>query len=243
MISVFTISALSDNYIYLCKYSQKNAFVVDPAQAAAAQQHLEEHQLNLTHILITHHHFDHTGGLRELKKRYACQVISPDSRKIAGTDRAVKDADILRLDGVEIKVIATPGHTATGVCYYLPISVSNAQPIVFTGDTLFIAGCGRLLECDAETMWRSLQRLVALPDQTLVYCGHDYTEDNLEFALSIEPDNKDATQALQEVRLLHSQGKPTVPSSISREKLINPFLRVIDWQSFAELRHRKDLWG
>jgi hydroxyacylglutathione hydrolase len=255
MISVQVISA-GDNYLYLCSQESSQAFLIDPSESRKTLASLDEQKLKLTHILITHHHFDHTGGLRELKSKIGCSVISPDQRRISGADRLVKDGDVIQLGDIETKVIATPGHTTTGICYYLPAQKDN-QPIVFTGDTLFIASCGRLLECDADTMWSSLQKLAALPNETLVYCGHDYTEDNLEFALSIEPGNVAVKNRLQQIRELQNQGKPTVPSTILLEKQTNTFLRADTEQIrtalamldapalkvFAELRRRKDKWG
>lgn len=255
MISVQVIST-GDNYLYLCSQRSGEAFLIDPSESRKTLAALDEKKLKLTHILVTHHHFDHTSGLKELKSKTGCSVISPDAGRISGTDQVVKDGDVIRLGDIQIKIIATPGHTATGICYYLPAQ-NNNQPMVFTGDTLFIASCGRLLECDADTMWSSLQKLIALPDETLVYCGHDYTEDNLEFALSIEPDNAVVKNRLQQIRDLQSQGKPTVPSTILLEKQTSPFLRADTEQIraaltmrdvpaskvFAELRRHKDRWG
>lgn len=255
MISVQVISA-RDNYLYLCSQASGGAFVIDPSESNKTLTVLEQQRLKLTHIFVTHHHFDHTGGLKELKSKTGCSVISPDDRRISGTDRMVTDGDIIRLGDIEVKVIATPGHTSTGVCYFLP-GQNDEQPIVFTGDTLFIASCGRLLECDAEVMWLSLRKLAALPDETLVYCGHNYTQDNLEFALSIEPDNAAVKNHLQQIKGLQNHGKPTVPSTIKLEKQTSPFLRADTQQIrtvlamkdapasqvFVELRRRKDRWG
>ena len=229
MLSVLTIS-VGDNYVYLCEMPTRQAFVVDPSDAKQVASVLDQQHLGLTHILITHHHFDHTSGVAALRKKYGCEVVTGEKANV-------------RIGDISIEVIPTPGHTADSVCYYLPAESTKTEPIVFTGDTLFVASCGRLIECDAETMWRSLQKLAALPDETLVYVGHNYTQDNLEFVLSIEPDNKDVSRALEEVHLLQREGKPTVPSSISREKKINPFLRAGDSQVFADLRRRKNLWG
>ena len=191
-----------------------------------------------------HHHSDHTAGIEDLKTKTGCGVI------------AAEKAEILHIDNVDIKIIATPGHTRDSVCYYVQPSEEHLG-VLFTGDTLFIGGCGRPFECDASIMWDSLRKIAALPDDTLVYPGHDYTEENYEFALTIEPDNKLVKQCLQETIDCHKSGKPAVPSSIGKEKMTNVFLRSDDLQIktalnmpnakapevFAELRRRKNIFG
>ncbi len=246
-----------DNYIYVFPYDGQNALVVDPSDASVVLDALSQQHLTLTTVVVTHHHGDHTGGLRRLKSQTACQVVSPDERRIAGTDRVVADGDILPCGDGQIRVIATPGHTGTSVCYYLQPSTPGEPGIVWTGDTLFVGGCGRPMESDASVLWHSLMKLAALPDDTLVYCGHDYTAENYEFALTIEPDNQIVRQRLGQVQEMARQGKPTVPSTVGREKTTNVFLRVGDpavraaldmsqsdaGQVFAELRRRKNLFG
>jgi len=255
MASVVTIPAFGDNFIYLYRYDKNNALAVDPCDSSAVLNSLNEHNLNLTTIFITHHHWDHTGGVSELKKKTGCEVIGPDKRRIPAIDRVV-DEQILKIDNIEIHVIATPGHTNTSVCYYIPESNKNEHKILWTGDTLFTGGCGRLLECKARTMFDSLLTLASLPDDTLVYCGHDYTLENYEFALTIEPDNKAVGQRLQEIKQIIRAGGFTVPSTILQEKTTNIFLRshtneiktalkmpnagTVD--VFAELRRRKDVF-
>lgn len=256
MVSVITIPAFGDNFIYLYRYDKNNALAVDPCDSSAVLNSLNEHNMNLTTILITHHHWDHTGGVSDLKKKTGCEVIGADKRRIPAIDCVVDDKHVLTISNIEIQVIATPGHTNTSVCYYIPASNENGHKILWTGDTLFAGGCGRLLECNAGTMLDSLLKLASLPDDTLVYCGHDYTLENYEFALTIEPDNKAVQQRLQEIKQIIKAGGFTVPSTILQEKTTNIFLRsdtneiktalkmpdagVAD--VFAELRRRKDVF-
>ena len=241
---VITIPALGDNFIYLYPYLRDTVFVVDPGDCAPVLKALEKYKLNLTYALATHHHSDHIAGLDELKTKTDCMVIAGEK------------SEILRLDNFLIKLIPTPGHTQDSVCYYVPPSQRHSG-VLFTGDTLFIGGCGRPMECDASIMWDSLQKLAALPDDTLVYPGHDYTEENYEFALTIEPDNKLVQNRLQEILESQKMGKLTVPSTIRREKETNVFLRSAEPQIktilnmpgaspaeiFAELRRRKNIFG
>ncbi len=255
MESIVTIP-VGDNFIYLYRYDKNNALAVDPCDSTAVLNNLNEHNLNLTTILITHHHWDHTGGVSDLKKKIGCEVVGPDKHRIPAIDRLVEDKQVLAIGNIEIHVIATPGHTNTSVCYYVPSSNENEHKILFTGDTLFVGGCGRILECNARTMFESLLKLASLPDDTLVYCGHDYTLENYEFSLTIEPDNKIIRQRLQEIKQTIRAGGFTVPSTILQEKTTNIFLRsdtneiktalkmpsVWEVDVFAELRRRKDVF-
>ncbi len=251
MESVITIPALGDNLIYLYRHGS-DCLAVDPSGSSPVLRVLEEHNLNLKTILVTHHHGDHTGGIAELKQKTGCKVVGADNRRIRGIDQHVADGQILPVDSAEVQVIATPGHTSASVCYYMPPSQGGTSAILWTGDTLFVGGCGRLFESDAQVMWNSLQRLASLPDDTLVYCGHDYTVENYEFALSIEPGSQAAKQRLREIR----QGGQTVPSTMLQERTTNVFLRAgapevkaalnmpqaKDSEVFAELRRRKDIF-
>lgn len=245
---VIVIPALGDNFAYLFRYEENKAIAVDPADATLVLNEIKRHNLELTAILGTHHHADHTAGIKELKNRTNCPVI------IGNQDFA--DGRILDFGNCHVKIIPTPGHTSYSVCFYIE-PAENTDGIVFTGDTLFIAGCGRPIECDAKTMWDSLQKLAALPDNTFVYPGHDYTEENYEFALTIEPENKIIQKLLEDIRKKQRQGKPAVPSTIAREKQTNIFLRsntpeikaainmpnANDAEVFAELRKRKNIFG
>ena len=256
MDSVITIPALGDNFIYLYRYNQSDSLAVDPGDGSLVLRTLQEHGLGLKMILITHHHWDHVAGTAELKQKTGCKVIGADRRSIPGIDSVVEDGQILPVGGGKIRVIATPGHTRTSVCYYMEPSPGDKNGILWTGDTLFAGGCGRLLECDAQAMTESLQRLASLPDDTLVYCGHDYTLENYEFASGIEPGNQVVKERLEQVRQLQKQGKTTVPSSILLERRTNCFLRAGTTglkaalgmpqakavEVFAELRRRKDVF-
>jgi hydroxyacylglutathione hydrolase len=256
MDSVITIPALGDNFIYLYRYNLNDSFAVDPCDSSSVLRTLHEHGLNLKEILITHHHWDHVAGTDELKQKTGCKVIGADKRRIPGIDSVVTDGQILPVGQLKVRVIATPGHTSTSVCYYMEPSAGNENGILWTGDTLFIGGCGRLLECDANSMADSLQRLASLPDDTLVYCGHDYTLENYEFASGIEPDNQVVKERLDQVRQMQARGKLTVPSSILLERTTNCFLRAGTpelkaalgmpqaraVEIFAELRRRKDVF-
>jgi len=245
-----------DNYIYVVPYDQQRAFVVDPSEAGGVLDTLTQRGWTLTTVLVTHHHGDHTGGIATLKKKTGCQVIAPDSSGVSRSDRCVAEGDALVFGNREVTVLATPGHTRTSVCFYL--SPASGHPgAVWTGDTLFIGGCGRPMECDSAVLWNSLAKLAALPDQTLIYCGHNYTAENYEFALTIERDNPATRERLRAAQQADSEGRPTVPSSIAQEKATNIFLRSTDpalqkalgmdgaspAEVFAELRRRKNRFG
>jgi len=256
MDSVITIPALGDNFVYLYLYDQSQAFVVDPSESSSLLTIITKRRLNLKTVFVTHHHYDHIAGIVKLKQNTGCMVIGGDKQRIPGIDRVVEDGHILAIGNAKIQVIATPGHTRTAVCYYIHPSKDNKNGILWTGDTLFIGGCGRLSECDAKSMWESLLKLASLPDQTLIYCGHDYTLENYEFALSIEPDNQAVKQRFSEVKQAQRQGRQTVPSTVLQERITNPFLRAdtIELKTalkmprsqavevFAELRRRKDVF-
>ena len=249
MNSPVTIRALSDNLVYVYAYGRDSVLVVDPAEASVVLDFLDSRGLRLEMILLTHHHHDHTAGLAELKAKTGCLVLAADDRRITGIDRKVGDGDLLPIGTEQIEVIATPGHTKTSLSYYLPAG------IVWTGDTLFVGGCGRLLECAAVVMYESLCRLADLPPHTRIYCGHDYALDNYRFALSIEPANESISRRYEQIRLAAASGEPA-SSTISQEKSTNPFLRADSSEIaraldmplaaaadvFAELRRRKDVF-
>jgi hydroxyacylglutathione hydrolase len=256
MTNVITIQARGDNFIYLHPCGDHAAFVVDPGEAPAVLQALQQHDLALTAVLLTHHHWDHVAGAADLRSQTSGEIIGPDRTLIPASGRMVADGDALALGRLSVSVLATPGHTRTSVSYYLR-PVGDARGVVYTGDTLFVGGCGRLLECDAATMWRSLQKLAALPPDTLVYCGHDYTLENYEFAVSVDPGSPRLRERLAEVQKAVEYGRLTVPSTIAQEKATNLFLQADQpgvktalgmadappEEVFAELRRRKDLFG
>jgi hydroxyacylglutathione hydrolase len=241
---VITIPALGDNYMYLYRYGRNDAFAVDPGDSGAVLEALQEYRLRLTGVLVTHHHFDHTAGAEGLRTKTGCDITAADKAGAVG------------IVGIDVRAIATPGHTRDSTCYYVQ-SPGNRGRVLFTGDTLFIGGCGRPMGCGADTLWASLQKIAALPDDTLVYPGHDYTEENYEFALTIEPNNPDVRQRLDEIKRARGQGPAAVPSTMLQEKTTNVFLRAhrpeikralnipgaSDAAVFAELRRRKNLFG
>ena len=252
MLTIIQIPVLTDNYIYLLHDSVSGeTAVVDPALAQPVLDVLEAKGWQLTYLLNTHHHWDHVGGNLELKQKTGCQIIAAqaDWARIHGIDSGVVDGDIISLGQHQARVIETPGHTSGHVVYYFA-----KDEALFCGDTLFVMGCGRLFEGTAEQLWASLQKLKALPPSTRIYCTHEYTQANGQFALSVEPDNKYTQQKMLEVAKLRLIHKSTVPSTIGEERATNPFFREgssslqknlgLDNQSpvsvFTELRKRKD---
>jgi hydroxyacylglutathione hydrolase len=257
MMNVIAIRSLGDNLAYVHVLQGNRALAVDPGDASVVLRALAEHGLSLAAVLLTHHHWDHVGGAAELQSQTRCDVIGVDRSLIPASDRTVSDGDALAFDGVRVDVIGTPGHTRTSVCYYVRSSNEGEPGILYSGDTLFVGGCGRLLECDAAAMWRSLQRLAALPPETLVYCGHDYAMENCEFAVATVPEGRRFHDRLAQVQKAVEYGQRTVPSTIEQERATNIFLRANDphvkaalnmsdaepCEVFAELRRRKDLFG
>lgn len=222
MMSVTPIAAFQDNYIWLIQNDGSTAVaVVDPGDADPVIDVLEARGLTLETILITHHHKDHTGGLPELISRYSPRVIGPHNPSIRGIDERVGDGDSFRLQGRLFEVMEVPGHTLDHIAF-----VTSGMPgLLFCGDTLFSAGCGRLFEGTPEQMHHSLNRLSALPDDTLVFPAHEYTQANLAFAQAAEPDNRPRDTYFAECERVRDLGRPTLPTHIAREKQVNPFLR------------------
>jgi len=221
MLNVECIPALADNYIWIVPTGDARVLVVDPGDAGPVVAALTARGLQPEVILITHHHRDHTGGIAGLLARWPVEVYGPGAEAIPGRTRALAGGEELRFGGLRFQVIATPGHTRGHICY-------AGHGALFCGDTLFTAGCGRLFEGTAEQMYSSLEKLRALPDETMVYCAHEYTEDGLAFAAVAEPGN-DAIQARRlEVEALRRRGERTVPAPLGVEKRTNPFLRSHD---------------
>lgn len=224
---VRVLPALSDNYMYLIMdENTKQAAIVDPVAPDIVLQAVEEEGVNLTKILTTHHHWDHAGGNKALvqKCKNALQVFGGDERVDALTNE-VKHGDKFTIGDIQVECIFTPCHTKGHICYHL--TAAGQTPAVFTGDTLFVAGCGRFFEGTAEEMHSALiDKLGALSDNTHVFCGHEYTLQNLKFAQHVEKDNTDIMQRIQWADDRRKNNKPTVPSTIGDEKKTNPFMRV-----------------
>jgi hydroxyacylglutathione hydrolase len=248
----YLFPCLSDNYGVLIHDPDSGATAsIDAPEAAPVEAALKKTGWGLTDILVTHHHGDHTGGIAELKRRYKCRVVAPrrEAQRIADVDETVGEGDAVRVGALQGNVIDTPGHTAGHISYFFP-----ADKLAFVGDTLFSIGCGRVIEGDAQMMWQSLLKLRNLPDDTQFFCGHEYTEANIRFAKTIEPDNARLAARAVEVARLRAAGRPTIPATIGAEKAENPFLRadlrdVADtvglagspaWKVFAEIRERKN---
>lgn len=226
MLEIITLPVLSDNYIFLLHEPVSgDTAVVDPAVAEPVLAELSKRNWQLTHILNTHHHWDHVGANLELQQQTGCRIIASlhDRERIPGIDKTVGDGDQIHLGGSTGLVMETPGHTLGHIVYYFP----DAQSL-FCGDTLFVMGCGRLFEGSAAQMHASLQKLRQLPDATRIYCAHEYTQANARFALRVDPDNPDLHEAIQEIERLRKQNLPTIPSTIAREKACNPFFRTDD---------------
>tara|TARA_Y100001936_G_scaffold15837_1_gene13465 strand:+ start:1428 stop:2198 length:771 start_codon:yes stop_codon:yes gene_type:complete len=246
------IATRTDNYVYLIKeHGQGKVGVVDPSDAEPVIETLDRLGWRLTDIINTHHHNDHTGGNLELKEKYGCTIVGPlaDHDRIAGIDIDVKDGDIYKFGGLEARVFDTPGHTRGHIAYWF-----QKNSTLFCGDTLFALGCGRVFEGTFEQMWNSLGKLRELPDNTVVYCAHEYTQSNAKFAVTIEKDNAALIERASEIDLLRAENKRTVPSLLGVEKATNPFLRADipsvakalglpsedPVQVFSEIRKRKD---
>ena len=227
MVNISAIPAFQDNYIWLLT-NNKQAVVVDPGQAAPVERVLAERELTLTSILITHHHHDHTGGVKPLLANWPdAKVYAPANRPLPAQNAiAVDEGDKVALPelGLEFEVMAVPGHTLDHIAYVEPNGIAG-EPLLFCGDTLFSGGCGRLFEGTAAQMHHSLTRFAALPDNTRVYCAHEYTQSNLAFCHTVEKNNAELQKYLQKVAKLRQLGIPTLPSSIGLEKAINVFLR------------------
>jgi hydroxyacylglutathione hydrolase len=248
----YLFPCLSDNFGVLLHDPKSGATAsIDAPEAAPVEAALKKTGWRLTDILVTHHHGDHTAGIGELKAHHKCRVVAPrrEAERIAHVDATVGEGDAVQVGSLQAGVIDTPGHTAGHISYFLA-----EDSLAFVGDTLFSIGCGRVIEGDPQMMWESLLKLRKLPDATRFFCGHEYTQANIRFANTIEPDNKALAARADEVAKLIAAGKPTIPTTIGAEKAANPFLRADDaelakslglagspaWKVFAEIRERKN---
>ncbi|NTJ43962.1 hydroxyacylglutathione hydrolase [Agrobacterium larrymoorei] len=242
----------SDNFGVLLHDSESGATVsIDAPEEAPILNALDRRGWKLTHIFTTHHHQDHVDANLALKEKFACEIRGPHDEAVAipGLDISAADGDEFEWAGRRVQSIATPGHTAGHICYYLP-----DDGLLFAADTLFAMGCGRLFERPAADMWHSFQKLMALPDETQVYFGHEYTLSNARFAVTVDPENAVLSRRLSEVEALRNENRFTIPTTIGMEKQTNPYMRVAepgirdhlglkgatDAEVFAEIRTRKD---
>ena len=233
MIQIDALPAFSDNYIWLLQDTAKRrCAVVDPGDAAPVQAWLAANPgWVLEDILITHHHHDHVGGVEALKHATGARVCGPAQERIPARDLALDDGDQVKVLGLDFDIIAVPGHTLGHIAYY-------SAPLLFCGDTLFAAGCGRLFEGTPEQMHQSLSRLAALPTETRVYCTHEYTLSNLRFAKAVEPENLHVAQRFADVTRLRDEDRISLPSTIGLERLTNPFLRTAE----TSVKQKADEW-
>ena len=234
------IKCLKDNFSYLIIDEQNNsACVIDPSEASPIIDHVEKLKLNLKFILNTHHHFDHIGGNKELKKKYNLKVIGfeKDKERIPEIDITLKDKEIWKSNKFETKIYHIPGHTSGHICYHF-----FKQNILFTGDTLFSLGCGRIFEGTYEQMFSSLQLIKSFPEETKIYFGHEYTLKNSEFCFKHDGNNSKLRKKISIVKKKLEKGLPTVPSTIKEELDCNIFLRSKDIESFSKLRDLKDIF-
>lgn len=239
MLDVHPINAFNDNYIWLIKKpNQQNCWVVDPGTAAPVQEYLTANNLNLEGILLTHHHYDHIDGVAELAKQ-GVQVVgfAKDAKRLPALTQAVQQGDSFELLGQNVKVMEVPGHTLGHIVYFIEGNTSS-QPLLFSGDTLFAAGCGRMFEGTPEQMQASLQSLANLPPATQVFAAHEYTLSNLKFALLVEPSNLALQKRMAEATQLREEKIPTLPSDIKTELATNPFLRLNQPEILTALQAR-----
>jgi hydroxyacylglutathione hydrolase len=245
-------SCLNDNYGVLVHDTESGATAsIDAPEAAPIEAALKATGWKLTDILVTHHHADHTGGIAALKDKYKCRVVAPaaEAETIPAVDLRVREGDKVMVGKLTANVIETPGHTSGHIAYWF-----HADKLAFVGDTLFSIGCGRVIEGTPGMMWRSLTKLRDLPNDTEIFCGHEYTAANIRFARTIEPDNQVLAAREAQVNRQIAAGEPTIPVTIGDEKLANPFLRADQpdvaaavgmagkpaTQVFAEIRARKN---
>jgi len=220
MINIEPIKAFNDNYIWLVT-TNEGSIVIDPGESANLINFIDKNKYKLEAILITHHHFDHTGGIDSLITDNAIDVYGPNNN-IDSINKRLKEGDKVSSIGLEFEILEVPGHTLDHIAYYCD---NNGSPILFSGDTLFSGGCGRVFEGTYKQMFNSIKKLKKLPKKTQIYCGHEYTVSNLEFAKTVEPLNKHIISSYNDALNLQNNNIPTLPTLLSSELKINPFLR------------------
>ena len=235
-LEIVAVPAFTDNYIWLVHDAASGeTAVVDPGDAAPALAEAQRRGWAVGQVWNTHHHWDHSGGNLAMKQATSCTVSGPAAETIPGRDVALSEGSELRIGDHSGRVIAIPGHTLGHVAL-----IFDEARVAFVGDTLFAMGCGRLFEGTAEQMHVSLQRLAALPPDTALYCGHEYTLANARFAIHAEPDNQAIAERLERVQAMRSAGHITLPTSVAEERATNPFVRARGWEELARLRAEKD---
>ena len=236
MLEIVPVPAFADNYIWLVHdEASGETAVVDPGDAAPALAEAKRRGWNVTQVWNTHHHWDHSGGNLAMKEATGCAVSGPAAEEIPGRDVPLSEGSELRIGAHAGRVLEIPGHTLGHVAL-----VFEDERAAFVGDTLFAMGCGRLFEGTAEQMHRSLQRIAALPEDTALYCGHEYTLANGKFALHAEPENAAVRERLAAVQALRDAGRITLPTTVAEERATNPFVRAGNPEEFARLRAEKD---
>lgn len=238
MLEIIRIPVLSDNYVWLVhEPHSKETMVVDPAVAEPVLAEADKRGWKITQIWNTHWHPDHTGGNAAIKEATGCHITGPEAEqaRIPTLDRLVKEGDTVRLGDAVAAVIDVPAHTAGHIAFHIA-----DENTVFVGDTLFAMGCGRLFEGTAAQMYDNMQKLSKLPDETNVYCAHEYTQANGEYALVAEPDNQALKERMEAVLAARAKGEATVPTTIALEAATNPFMRAVSAEQLAERRIAKD---
>ena len=251
-LEIHQFPCLEDNYGVLIRASDSGAVAsIDAPDATAIRNALKEKGWQLTHILTTHHHYDHTDGNLPLKSETGCKIIGPrgEAEKIPGIDESVGEGETFTFGGLEVTVLEIPGHTLGHIAYWIP-----GASVAFVGDTLFPMGCGRVFEGTMAEMWQSIEKIAKLPPETMLYCGHEYTLANVKFAVTVEPGNQTLQTRRNAVEALRANGQPTLPTKLSDELATNPFIRAgspeiranlgledaTDAEVFAEVRTRKN---
>jgi hydroxyacylglutathione hydrolase len=234
---VETIKCLEDNFSYVLIDKNKNACVVDPSEPDPIINFVEKNNINLKYILNTHHHYDHIGGNKEIKKRYNLKIVAfkNDLHRIPEVDISVDNNQIWSSESFKAKIIHIPGHTSGHICFFF-----ENEKIAFTGDTLFSLGCGRIFEGTYEEMFNSLKKLKELPKETKIYFGHEYTLKNSEFCIKFDRDNNKLKKKISEIHKKIKNNIPTVPSTIEDEIACNIFLKAKTIDEFSKLRDLKD---
>ena len=238
MLNIDIVPCLQDNYSFVVHDTETDTVaVVDPSEFEPINNFIEKKYKKIDYILNTHHHFDHTGGNLDLKKKYKAKIIGSkkDEKRIPGIDIKLSDNENFKLGNVDFKISFIPGHTSGHVYFY-----SKNEKIIFTGDTLFSLGCGRVFEDTHLEMFKSLGRIKKLPTETKIYCGHEYTKKNLDFCLTYDVKNKNLINKIQSVDAKLKSGLPTIPSTIKDELECNIFLRSSNVETFSKLRDLKD---